>query len=288
MMKLAKILVPVDFSAQGCGAVQHGAALARHFGAELMLLHVNPILVPSLTSPLDFSGPIDTGWITALEAQQRKELDTFHLEELAGIDVRRTVVTGDPARSIVDFAHREKPDLIVMPTHGYGPFRRFLLGSVAAKVLHDVACPVWTGAHIQESTRQRSLRSSWKWIGRVMCAIDFKAPELALTWARDAATEFGAELVVVHAVREFEPKDAAAIGADQAVQHIQCLMRKLSVAGEILIEEGDPAHVVRAAATRRNADLVVIGRSPHEGVSGRLRPNAYSIVRDSPCPVVSV
>jgi len=55
-----------------------------------------------------------------------------------------------------------------------------------------------------------------------------------------------------------------------------------------LIEEGDPAQVVRAAAIRRNADVVVIGRSPREGVLGRLRPNAYSIVRDAPCPVVSV
>ena len=60
------------------------------------------------------------------------------------------------------------------------------------------------------------------------------------------------------------------------------------MAGEILIEEGDPAQVVQAAATRRNADLVVIGRSAREGVLGRLRPNAYSIVRDAPCPVVSV
>jgi len=46
--------------------------------------------------------------------------------------------------------------------------------------------------------------------------------------------------------------------------------------------------VVRVAATRLNADLVVIGRSPREGNSGRLRPNAYSIVREAPCPVVSV
>ena len=34
-----------------------------------------------------------------------------------------------------------------MPTHGFGPLRRFLLGSVAAKVLHDAQCPVWTSVH---------------------------------------------------------------------------------------------------------------------------------------------
>jgi nucleotide-binding universal stress UspA family protein len=172
--------------------------------------------------------------------------------------------------------------LIVMPTHGYGPFRRFLLGSVTAKVLHDVEAPVWTGAHLQKTSPK------WNQIGKVMCAIDLRRAEPALAWARDFAGEFGAELIMVHAVHEMEPEDPAAMGAARARDYIQCLQRKLGVAGDILIEEGNPAEVVRAAATRRNADLVVIGRSPREGVLGRLRPNAYSIVRDAPCPVISV
>jgi nucleotide-binding universal stress UspA family protein len=278
-MKLTKILLPVDFSEQGDRAAQQAAALARHFNAELTLLHVNPIEVPALISPSDFSGPIDTGWITALEAQGRKDLDTYHQADLAGIEVRKIVVTGDPAASIVEFAHREKPDLIVMPTHGYGPFRRFLLGSVAAKVLHDVDVPVWTGAHLQKGSQPM-----WKRIGRVICALDLRTAEAVLPWARDFAAEFKAELIVVHAIQESQ----AQVSAAEAHEYIQCLQRKLSVAGEILIEEGNPAQVVQAAANRRNADLVVIGRSPREGVSGRLRTNAYSIVRDAPCPVVSV
>ena len=39
---------------------------------------------------------------------------------------------------------------MIMPTHGYGVFRRFLLGSVTSKVLHDLGCPVLTGAHLTE------------------------------------------------------------------------------------------------------------------------------------------
>ncbi len=276
-MKLSKILLPVDFSEQGAGAAQQAAALARHFGAELILLHVNPIQIPALSAPGDFSGVIDTGWVTGLEAQGRKELDAYRQADFGGIETRRMVVTGDPAARIVEFAGREKPDLIVLPTHGYGPFRKFLLGSVTAKVLHDVEAPVWTGAHLQKTSPE------WKRIGRVICAIDLRIAEPALAWARDFAAEFEAEVLIVHAVREREPEDSY-----QADEHIRCLQRKLGVAGEILIEEGDPAQVVRAAATRRNADLVVIGRSPREGVLGRLRTNAYSIVRDAPCPVVSV
>ena len=278
-MKLTKILLPVDFSEQGDGAAQQAAALARHFHAGLILLHVNPIQVPALLSPSDFSGSIDTGWITALEAQGRKDLDTYHQADLAGLDVTKIVVTGDPAASIVELAHREKPDLIVMPTHGYGPFRRFLLGSVAAKVLHDVDVPVWTGAHLQKGSQPM-----WKRIGRVICAIDLPTAEVVLRWARDFASEFNAELIVVHAAQESQ----APVSAAEAHEYIRCLQRKLSIAGEILVEEGNPAHVVQAAANRRNADLVVIGRSAREGVLGRLRTNAYSIVRDAPCPVVSV
>jgi nucleotide-binding universal stress UspA family protein len=241
----------------------------------LTLLHVNPILIPELTAPGEFSGAIDTGWVTALEAQGRRELDDYDQADLSGLHVKRVVVTGDPAASIAEFAHREKPDLIVMPTHGYGPFRRFLLGSVTAKILHDVEAPVWTGAHLQKTS------ATWNRIGRVICAIELRTAEPALVWARDFGSEFEAELLVVHAVREAEPED-------QAREYIRCLQRKLSVPGEILIEKGDPAQVVQAAANRRKADVVVIGRSPREGVLGRLRPNAYSIVRDAPCPVVSV
>jgi nucleotide-binding universal stress UspA family protein len=150
-------------------------------------------------------------------------------------------------------------------------------------VLHDVEVPVWTGAHLQ-----RSSKSIWRRINRVLCAIDLQTPERALLWARDFACEFKAELILVHAVQGVDSKDAAEESVGQACEQIRCWQRKLSVAGEILIETGDPAQVVRAAATRLNADLVVIGRSPREGISGRLRPNAYSIVRDAPCPVVSV
>jgi hypothetical protein len=52
----------------------------------------------------------------------------------------------------------------MMSTHGYGAFYRFLLGSVTAKVLHEIQCPVWTGAHLEEApAREFSIR-------RVLCS----------------------------------------------------------------------------------------------------------------------
>ncbi len=56
----------------------------------------------------------------------------------------------------------------------------------------------------------------------------------------------------------------------------------------LLIESGSPAEVVADTVDQFNADLLVIGRSEAAGMFGRLRTNAYAIIRQSPCPVVSV
>ena len=64
------------------------------------------------------------------------------------------VETGDPATAINEYAEAHKVSLIIMPTHGYGTFRRLLLGSVTAKVLHDAKIPVWTAAHAPEASHR--------------------------------------------------------------------------------------------------------------------------------------
>src|SRR6266853_3911956 len=77
-------------------------------------------------------------------------MDGALLQEFTGVAVHRVAAVGDPVRVITCFAHEQGVNLIMMPTHGYGPFRSLLLGSVTAKVLHDAECPVWTGVHMEE------------------------------------------------------------------------------------------------------------------------------------------
>jgi len=76
------------------------------------------------------------------------------------------LLKGDPAECIVRVAQENAVDLIVMPTHAHGRFRRFLLGSVTAKVLHDTDCPVLTGVHHEDkpfldSAQITSIVSRW-------------------------------------------------------------------------------------------------------------------------------
>jgi multiple sugar transport system substrate-binding protein len=66
------------------------------------------------------------------------------------------------------------------------------------------------------------------------------------------------------------------------------LQEKVGTKAEVLIEPGDPPKVVCGIAERLHASLLVIGRGSAGGVFGRLRTNAYAIIRQSPCPVASV
>ena len=67
----------------------------------------------------------------------------FVSSHLPRIPVIPCVLSGDAAKIIVEHAHTKGTDLIVMGTHGFGGFRRMLLGSITAKVLHDARCPVF-------------------------------------------------------------------------------------------------------------------------------------------------
>jgi len=288
MPMFSKILAPVAFSKRCEGAVQYAEALACHFHSELVLFHVVPP-IPTYWCP---DAVVMSPEVTDEAIEQSKaELDRFLGDGLKGINVRRLVDEGDPAHQIVEYAHNEKFDLVVMPTHGYGPFRRFLLGSVTAKVLHDAGCPVWTGPHMEQAPEYPKIS-----FRRILCAIDLGPHSRSvLEWAAGFAREYGADLDIVHVI----PTSTVSVGGfyfdpewrthvvNEAHDRIEYLKEGLGTKGEIRVETGEVAHCVRAAADDSHADVVVIGRG-HAGVLGRLRANAYAIIRESPCPVAAI
>jgi nucleotide-binding universal stress UspA family protein len=204
------------------------------------------------------------------------------------------MLEGDPAERILEFARgaagEDPPGLIVMPTHGYGPFRRFLLGSNTARVLHDALCPVWTGVHIDEAHGGAPAQ-----LRNILCAVDL-GPQSSRTlcWAAQLGLEFGARVSLVHATgpdpeadtESGEPWQSSVRQSAEA--ELQRLRQFVHADAELIVEAGDPAKAICAAAERLEADLLVIGRGSAAGVFGRLRTNAYAIIRMSPCPVVSV
>jgi nucleotide-binding universal stress UspA family protein len=274
---LSRILLPVDFSERSVGGAHYAGSLASHFGCELVLMHV---LAPPHYEfgAVDIAGSMLAELCRDRALQAQTDLAAFQAADLAHMNVRRVVMEGDPSGSIVEFAHKEHCDLIVMPTHGYGPFRRFILGSNTAKVLHDADCPVWTGVHLEDAPTTLSIP-----IRNVLCAVDL-GPQSAktLAWAANLARAFDARLTLLNTM-PCGPNVQLAAG-----EELRMLQAASGADADVLLESGEPAPAICAAADRLKSDVLVIGRGSAAGVYGRLRTNAYAIIRQSPCPVVSV
>src|SRR5579864_3497300 len=104
MVPVSKILVPVDFSERAFSAVRYARNLACHFHAEMTLLHVLPP-IPYAMGGFEFGGVVMTDAFSNRLPEAREELDEFLASELTGMKVKRLVLEGDPARTIVEHAH---------------------------------------------------------------------------------------------------------------------------------------------------------------------------------------
>jgi len=288
MLRVEKILFPVDFSERCSAAASHVAATARHFNAKLTVLHVlqiPPVWYGDLAAA-ELQLLVD---VEDLKKERRHTLDGYLRHELRDlVGVEKIVENGDPAYVIEEYARNQKADLIMMPTHGHGPFRRLLLGSVTAKVLHDAECPVWTDVHEEATFVRIGCRS-------VLHAVDLRQEAISsMQWAARYAGSHGAELTLMHAIPALAgPTPPGEVRfrsylTEHAREYIEDLQRKAGVAARICIEGGKIAETVREAALQHAADLVVIGQGCMHETLGRLRSNAYSIIRQCPCPVVRV
>jgi nucleotide-binding universal stress UspA family protein len=287
-LTISRILVPVDFSDRCLGMMPYVKVFSERYDAEVILLHVvDPIYTIPATG---ISPPVTMPEPQWLLDQRSAQLETFGSAALTKLPVRRFIYEGDPESQIAATAQSEQVGLVIMPTHGRGVFRRFLIGSVTAKVLHDVHCPVLTGAHIQDNANGNATG-----ISNVVCAIDpSRQSEEILTAALSLAEVFNAKLRIVHVAPRSDPTLRAHSSSglrDQLKEIVKTQMARMRPVSavdnpEISIEEGEVAHGVAHFAKSSGADLVVVGRG--SGEAERLRTNTYSIIRQSPCPVLSI
>ena len=139
-----RILHPSDFSPASRPAFRKAVELAKASRAELLLVHVLPVL------PLIPDAYVAPNVYEELERAQRasgqKELDRLvRTAKAAGVSVSGVLLDfGLPADRIARLARSRRADVIVMGTHGRTGVTRALLGSVAARVVATASCPVMT------------------------------------------------------------------------------------------------------------------------------------------------
>lgn len=286
MAAIKHILFPFDFSVQGVQAIPFVRALATRLEAKVTVLGVAPPAwqaIPAGMPPL--TGDTQPEWIGALQ----EHLNMRVRPEFDGLKVEALADAGDPALRIGAIADEMHADLIMMPTHGLGKFRAWLIGSVTAKVLHDVHCPVWTAAHAAEQRSPQVPR-------RILCAVDGGVSSVeVLKWGAAFSGAVGAQLTALHVVSSIS--DWPALSSEQNLQdrlrheaqtRLDHIRRAAGVNAPLHVAVGDITEMVTEHAREEDADLVVIGRGTVCESFGRFRTHAFAIVQRSPCPVVSI
>ena len=160
MTTFQKILVPVDFSIHSAEAIKIASDLARRYAGTLTLVHVHDPVPYALPETYELYTPDQkVRLINELEkglAAAKRGADGARAPQ---VDTR--LLQGQPAPAIIEFAHSNNFDSIVMGTHGRTGITHALMGSVAEKVVRTASCPVLTVRSRDELATQFSKVAAW-------------------------------------------------------------------------------------------------------------------------------
>lgn len=293
-MHFRHILFPVDFSERARCSAPEIRSMARAFGARVTVIH-------ALEAPRPWFAGMEAPVLpeidyTQLEAEAEVRLEDFANAEFPGDQVSVAVECGEPARVVEEFAGKNGVDLIAMPTHGRGIFRAALLGSVTAKILHDVKCAVWTDAHLAVKSggeEPASGNATWK---SVLCAVDLSPESIHLIQeSASLKRQFGSTVRLVHAVpgpeaglERYFDREFQLFLESTARKSLTDMQREAGTDFEVCLATGSPGRVVEYAARHHAADLVVMGRGHLQSTAARLRTHAHGIIQNAGCPVLSI
>lgn len=142
-MKIERIVFPTDFSEGASHALHYAVDLAKKYNAKLHILHVIYDFTKATGSHIPHISADEL--YKELNTWAIKEIDKSSLEETRGLaGVEKTVLEGIPYEEIINFAEKEKADIIVIGTYGRSGLERFIFGSTAERVVRRATCPVLT------------------------------------------------------------------------------------------------------------------------------------------------
>ena len=259
--------------------VPYVAEMQSRFSAELGLVHAYgaEALATSSLSIVDLQLPEQ---VRTLAEERLRE---FAHVNFPGLQVDVYVEVGEPGAVIDKVVRHQGADLVMLPTHGRSPLRRILLGSVTAKVLHDLTVPIWTG---------HPLRLPYT---SILAAIDTSdEAEAVIRAAAALAASYHAQLSLAYAL-EMPPLGMEAAYADYHSEFMKAadariveLKKRAGVNAPHTVLLGHVAEAIHGQAVKSGADLIVTGRGVVFGAVSRMWSHLYPIIRHAPCPVLSI
>lgn len=289
MFPYRRIVFPVDFSPANAAIVPFVQEMTQRFQARLQLVRA---CAPEVFYAAEFGWQIAAASPTAqdLVRSETERLEAFAAEHFKDIEPEIICQTGHAAGVIEDVIRRNGADLIMIPTHGRGLFRRLLLGSITARLIHDLSCSVWTGCHLDPAALRAHVPYK-----RILCAVEPGMESAHVVKAAEGmAVAYGASLSLVSAI-EWPTSDPTVDPGnywdrirESAENELASYSRSLPIPASTHLLFGPIPQVLRDAAVQQAADLLIVGRGESQSPLSGVLSNLYAIVRESPCPVLSV
>jgi nucleotide-binding universal stress UspA family protein len=284
------MLVPLDGSTAAEAILPYVEYLATASKARVLLM-------AAVDKPRDW-GEDTSGDLKG----ERNEAEAYlqrlqgRLASATGSDVEIEVASDEPASAILAAAEKHHSELIAMTTHGRSGIARWVLGSVAAKLLHASQTPLLLVRPAGEGEKFRAPE-----IKRVLVPIDGSELSAAvLPFAGDLARSLRASVVLFHAVSEpaMAYPGTEAVLTDTAWQKAQAGARAFlddvgkdiaakGVEVEVSVSVGNATDAITWAAERENVDLIVMSTHGRSGL-GRmvLGSVADGVARRTSLPVI--
>ena len=295
-MKIANILFPTDFSESASRALPHVITMASKFDSLVTVLHVRLPYADDPNRPqyLFFNENRYTEYVENQLQKIRAKLEPSHRVSTA------FAKGASPAIGILNHLERDPVDVVIMGTHGRAALKRFLLGTVAEKVVRHARCPVLTVACAREGYRSNPA------FRRILAPSDFSEYSIqAVQLASELARRYDADLEVLYVVTrqaqsgldspseitgdvnltKLAGKAREALGATLSERGLNSLTSHVDIgkggrsASEAIVD----------FAKRKPVDLIVMAAHGLTGIEHALMGSTTErVVRTAPCPVLTV
>lgn len=291
-LKLNHIVVPTDFSDTADTAIKLAGELADYYSGALDLVNVVDATVYAYAG-YPFAA-LSKDLMSGAEAALNKVKVSLKRGKL-----NRYLLSGSPAREIVDHAARHKAELVVIGTHGHGAVVRFFLGSVADRVVHEAKCDVIVTK--QPKGKIKHPKKKTKPFSRILFPSDFSdTSKRALDRAIALTEDMDAKLFVLHTIddtlisthveeeRRMILKELRTHALEEMKAQLPSeLMDNFATIGAV--KRGEPGKQIAAYAESNLCDLIVMGTHGRSGVERALIGSvADKVVRRAKCPVYLV
>jgi nucleotide-binding universal stress UspA family protein len=302
-----RMLVPLDGSGLAEVVLPYAKELAGRLDLELILLHVCE--QHRIESQFMCQSYIDHA-AEAIQTESREvQASTGAPKARKDVEARAEVVTGNPAEGIIDFAGKHHIDLILLATHGSSGIRRWVMGSVADKVLRASQVPIWL---VRAAIPEKIDHDDWLRMTFLVPLDGSKLAESVLPHVEALAKQRGAELVNIVLLRVFEepyvnadyPEATLNLTWKEHVRRVREHFKKeagnyltgvqkrlsdsgLKVRSEVLM--GNPAGEIIKYADKNHPNLVIMVSYSHpEPRRWDFGSVAYQVLHGVPSPVFLV